>query len=468
MLFNYQGKKYELILLCVTGSRMYGTHYEKGEHPLMPDYVSDYDYRGVFIPSEEEKLGLYKEDEQISPSPDKPKEIALNDELIEELNKKGLNLEKSSDIVLYEIRKFIKIGMEQNPNILDILFTDEEATLYKNKKGKKLLDHKYDFLSKNVVNRFIGYANQQLHRIKGHNKHIVQRPAHNDVIAGLRLAYENEDINFNWINLNFSGKLASFVTNKSQQDANNEPKLKKPFDLEQFKNKYLKDMSMKSFYKYCKPQIINYLTLKDVRGKKLKLDDKFNDNITNKEFLKQKASFRKISNSVYNIFTEGNGFISKNNDIKSVEPEHIGDLAFHCSVDNQRFKNELDHIVDFWKWRTERNEKRSVLEERFGYDTKHAGHLVRLMLGAKELIEKGDYKPRLSGERKALIKDVIEGEYTYEDVLDKASEFKEDVLKQKNDTVLRDDSELDYNKINKLLLSLSYIGNKKVQKKLKK
>lgn len=461
MLFNYQGKKYELIMLCVTGSRMYGTHYEKGEHPLIPDYVSDFDYRGVFVPHEDEKLGLGKEIEQISPSPEKKTEIALNDELITELNSKGLNLEKGSDIVLFEVRKFIKMGMEQNPNILDMIFTDEEATIYKNSKANKILNNKEEFLSKNVINRFVGYAEQQLHRIKGHNKHINKRPKHNYVIEGLKKAYESGDINYNWINVNFSGKLAKFVTKKNQQEANLEPKLLVPYSLDNFQEEHLPEMSMNELYNYAKPLIVNYVTLKDTKGKKIKLSDQYDSDLNYRGFLRKGASFRKITNSFYNLFTEGNGFISKNNDIKNVEPENVGDFVAHCSVDKQRFTNDLDQVLEFWKWRTERNEKRSVLEEKFGYDTKHAGHLIRLMLGAKDLIKEGTYRPRLEGKRKEVIKSIIEGKYSYEDLLEKASKLKEDVVKNKNDNVLKDDSALDYDKVNKLLLSISYIGKHK-------
>lgn len=38
-------------------------------------------------------------------------------------------------------------------------------------------------------------------------------------------------------------------------------------------------------------------------------------------------------------------------------------------------------------WKAERNEKRAALEAKFGYDTKHAMHLVRLMRMAREILE---------------------------------------------------------------------------------
>lgn len=40
-------------------------------------------------------------------------------------------------------------------------------------------------------------------------------------------------------------------------------------------------------------------------------------------------------------------------------------------------------------WKAKRNPDRAVLEAKFGYDTKHAMHLVRLMRMAREILEKG-------------------------------------------------------------------------------
>lgn len=42
---------------------------------------------------------------------------------------------------------------------------------------------------------------------------------------------------------------------------------------------------------------------------------------------------------------------------------------------------------NYWTWKRERNKKRSALEEQFGFDTKHAMHLVRLLrMGAEALV----------------------------------------------------------------------------------
>lgn len=475
MLFTYDGKKYELILLCVTGSRMYGTHYESGDHPLDKDYISDYDYRGVFVAHESEKIGLIPGLEQISPNPEpdkgsdeeKEREKNLNTQLIKSLNKKGLNLQPDSDIVLYEVKKFIKLSAEENPNILDVLYADDESKLFESKKGKVITSNKEMFLTKKVINKFMGYAQKQLHRIKGHNKHINKRPNNNDVVNAVRSAFHKGDVDYNWITLKFSGKLANMVTEKSQEDANSDEKVS-CISIEEFHQQYLPQLTLQQFNKYKKPELVDYLTLKNLHGKKISLNSQYDEKMTYREMLKNKSSFRKISNSVYNIFSsvKNGGFITRNGDIKNQEPQEVGDFVVHCSVNKEEYVNAIDEVKDFWHWRTHRNKKRSALEERFGYDTKHASHLVRLMTCAKELADTGYYVPRLEGDRLTLAKDIIEGKYQYETVVQMSEQLQKEALISQKHTSLK--SESDYVAINDLLVSISNRAeDKRMSQKLK-
>jgi predicted nucleotidyltransferase len=43
----------------------------------------------------------------------------------------------------------------------------------------------------------------------------------------------------------------------------------------------------------------------------------------------------------------------------------------------------------YQEWKKSRNPKRAELEAKYGYDTKHAGHLIRLMRMCKEILETG-------------------------------------------------------------------------------
>ena len=55
----------------------------------------------------------------------------------------------------------------------------------------------------------------------------------------------------------------------------------------------------------------------------------------------------------------------------------------------QAYINAKRHYDSYVSWKNSRNKKRAVLEEKFGYDCKHAMHLVRLMRMGKEILSTG-------------------------------------------------------------------------------
>lgn len=125
------------IFLTLSGSRAYGLETE----------TSDYDYRGVCIPPKEYFLGFNKRFEQASI--DEP------------------------DTTIFDIRKFFNLLSSCNPNCIDILFTEPSDHLIVSEEGKILLEHREKFLSKQLKERYIGFAKSQAHRIRSHKKHLL-------------------------------------------------------------------------------------------------------------------------------------------------------------------------------------------------------------------------------------------------------------------------------------------------------
>lgn len=54
------------------------------------------------------------------------------------------------------------------------------------------------------------------------------------------------------------------------------------------------------------------------------------------------------------------------------------------------YRDALDHWRSYENWKKQRNQKRAELEAKFGCDTKHASHLVRLARMGREILEKGE------------------------------------------------------------------------------
>ncbi len=88
-------KSGELIILeCISGSRAYG----------LDTPSSDTDIKGVFLLPKEDFYGL---------------------NYVPQVNN------ETNDIVYYELRRFVELLSQNNPNILELLNTPEEAILYR-------------------------------------------------------------------------------------------------------------------------------------------------------------------------------------------------------------------------------------------------------------------------------------------------------------------------------------------------
>lgn len=115
-----------LILKILGGSHSYGTAIEG----------SDIDYRGIVVAPSSYYLGLDTFEQHISDDP---------------------------DLCYYELKKFIKLAMQGNPNILELLFAAEYELLTPH--GQQLVDNREMFLSKRCAKSYMGYALQQLKRM---------------------------------------------------------------------------------------------------------------------------------------------------------------------------------------------------------------------------------------------------------------------------------------------------------------
>lgn len=114
-----------LILKALSGSQAYGTN--------TPE--SDIDYRGICIPPVDHLLGLHEFEARHTEKPDE---------------------------VIYSLKKFTILALQNNPNILDTLFLNDDKILFINEYGRELRSLADDFLSKRVYKTYGGYAKAQL------------------------------------------------------------------------------------------------------------------------------------------------------------------------------------------------------------------------------------------------------------------------------------------------------------------
>ena len=136
----------KLLYLTKHGSHLYGTNTP----------TSDEDYVGVFVANEKYQLGLNTV-EEVDCS------VVSKDE-------DGKNTADAIDIKVYELKKFIKLLLGMNPNIVDLFFshTNSEAVIFDNKELKVFFDNPQWFINDRLLLSFMGYAKSQLK--KGRNK----------------------------------------------------------------------------------------------------------------------------------------------------------------------------------------------------------------------------------------------------------------------------------------------------------
>ncbi len=307
------------IIKVVAGSHAYGTN--------LPS--SDWDERGIFVDSMER--------------------IILPFEKIEQFQ-----FEKD-DVVVYELSKFMPLLLEQNPNILEILWAEDKNILSLTEEGKYLMSFRETFLTKKIKDSYVGYATSQLGRIKGHNK---------------------------WIN-------------------NPQPE-QEPQQIEFFS----------VVWNYSNDKAFN---------KQVPKDDYFAINLgdnhfglfknTDKEFsnwIDKKGKTNPIDKTKVSIINQ-----------KQMKPEII------VKFNEAAYKASHQNWKSYGTWKNNRNEKRAELEIKYGYDTKHAMHLIRLLKTGCEVLEHG--KVFVHREDKDFLLSIRNGEYSYEEILKMSQDLTEKV-----------------------------------------
>lgn len=91
----------------------------------------------------------------------------------------------------------------------------------------------------------------------------------------------------------------------------------------------------------------------------------------------------------------------------------------------EEFKTRLEKWNQYWTWKKERNKTRSVLEEEFGYDTKHAMHLVRLLRMGVEALRDGEIIVRRPDAKELL--SIRNGAWKYEELVQYAEHMNHEV-----------------------------------------
>jgi hypothetical protein len=130
-----------LISLCWRGSVAHGMYVPKSD----PDSIDDKDVMGVYVGPLEHYLGFGRED------------------VYEQW-------EGEWDCVFYELRKFIGLLLNCNPNVLSLLWLKPNGIIYENALGARLRENRDLFVTKKAYHSFSGYAHAQFKKMISFNQ----------------------------------------------------------------------------------------------------------------------------------------------------------------------------------------------------------------------------------------------------------------------------------------------------------
>lgn len=275
-----------------------------------------------------------------------------------------VTLEDEEDGKLYELTQFMNLYIGMNPNIVETLWVDDADIQFKHPA--------YDFLRENAAQQllnkkaaftFSGYAISQLKRIKGHNKWInrpqtVEPPRQTSYVSLVHnfsdkklFTLNIEDFHQGYRLIHYGGEIYGVYEAPGYQT----------FDQQYTLNTNSDDLE--GFY------------------------------------TKTPTESERKAGAILNIPEFGSRRLP----------------LFIVKYNKEQYKQDKEVWKNYWDWKKNRNEKRSALEEQFGYDTKHAMHLVRLLRMGEEILTDGVVHVKRPDAKELL--DIRYGAWAYEELV---------------------------------------------------
>lgn len=299
------------ILLVVGGSRAYGIH--------LP--TSDVDVKGVGIAPAAYYHGFLAKWEQAEGG-----HMGVFADTLSAEETRAVADTKLEGTV-YDIRKFVGLAADANPNILDVLFCRDEEVRVATPLGRRLREHRELFISAKAKHTFSGYAHSQLQRIQGHRVWLLNPPTHQPT----RGEYD----------------LPEHTLIPADQLAAAQAAVRKQVDSWEFDFSGMNDadiIHVTTQVQGYMAEVLAYLGYPDPK----------------------EATWLAAARSV-----------------------GLDANLIHVMQKEREYEARARHYKQYMDWKKNRNPDRAALEAKFGYDSKHAGHLFRLLRMGREILETG-------------------------------------------------------------------------------
>lgn len=407
-----------IIVKHLAGSRAYGTS--------TPE--SDTDYRGIFMAEKEFILTPFFNVNEVS-NPDE------------------------EDTKFFELNNYMKLYLDGNPNIMETLWVDESSIVESAVLYDLLRSHRGELLSSKIAFTFTGYAHNQATRMKNHHGWMDKEREAQKVLQEIIDSVPCEQTKA-WIEDNFPDYIFSQLnfnecTNRIAKGIINFEKYMKTHSIQMISTKPLKQYHfIKLVHNYFDHQVLERdFTILDYNNGYEMIP--YGENIF-AVVKREDGTCINEDGSIHHINTE-------NRTLEEIKQKPCMIVKFN----RDEYLKSSDNRKNYHKWKANRNTVRSQLEKKYGFDSKFASHVVRLLRMAEEVLTTGELLVKRPDAEELLA--IRNGAWTYEQMI-KFYEEKEKYIRE----VLYHKSVLpktpDIKKAAKILIEmreLQYYGMKK-------
>ena len=292
---------------------------------------SDVDFRGVCVAPLSLRLSLFNTFEQYEGALPGP----LAESVVPRLRghpTASRALEIKSECVIFDVAKFVGLCAAANPNALEILFADEQDWVFETPAWRRLHDERYRFLTRKVQQTFHGYAIAQLKKIKTHRSWLLNPPTKKP---------SREDFGLRGA----GGTLSSDDQNRIEQSI-----------ADKIRGYGIDTVDMPKATRIAVQERLDAFYRDVLRASDEDLDERM----------------RALATHALQLPLDV---------VSSLNAE-------------KKYRAAMKHWDSYQTWKEHRNAGRAELERKYGYDTKHAMHLIRLMRMGLEVLEISDLRVR--------------------------------------------------------------------------
>ena len=270
------------------------------------------------------------------------------------------------DKTIYDIRKILRLLADNNPNCLDLLFVPDRCILKMTPSWQTFMENRDIFVSKRCRYTFSGYAYAQLARILVSRKYLLEP---------LTTEPTRESFGLGPVPKFPTSQLKSIVYAAIGD-----------FLIEEEKENFLNELD-DVYSNYISPLFTRFIK-EDRRG---------------------------LAWDYLQI-----GVKAQANALKNLGPSYIKDEFLEEATKELQYYNARKDWDKYMEWKKHRNKDRAIIEEKYGFDCKHAAHLIRLIRMCNEILKTGKVNVDRTGIDADELKAIRRGAWSYDQVVEYA------------------------------------------------